>query len=551
MNHAARIPATIVLLLIPFAAGCCCGPAATTASTPGTPTTTVVVSQVERDAERLALLYQRAKSGKATAAEGIGLLKELHLGKRLKPALTRLLRDFAGSSEAVQGLLKQREYFGELIQAELCIRGVVPACSKITYEPWSQIGARHDALMANVKPGALTADPTLAEIARLGGSSWTGGNAVETLIDGSASWAKRREMLAGAKRSIDVLTWAFYDDHTGWTAARALAQKAKEGVHVRVMLDRRVATHAPYQAVADWLRKQAFAPTSDGSGKGSLQLIGWQDPERPFDGQHRKIFIVDGRHLVAGGMNYGDWYSHQNPKEANRWRDTDVYVRGYAAMDASRLFHSLWNEQIRKRGLKVQASPFVARQPLPTTQGGEAVAVVSHQAGRDEHILLSLLRAIEATTTSIDIEMAYFIRIPSMASALRRAIARGVRVRLLTNSAESVDETLISSAILTTAKELSDAGAEVYLRRGSTLHSKFMILDRTFTSIGSYNLHPRSYRMEGEVMFHIVGTTTAASLTAAFEKDIQAADRIDPTKPLAIPTNPLTVLALRFFPDQL
>lgn len=542
MNSITRLAAVGLMLLLPLATGCrsrsCCEPQ----STP--------VDLVQRDADRLFDLYERARSGEATLKEGLGLFKELYQGKRLKPAVGRFVDDLVARSPTAQGLLKHKKYFVELISAELCIRGVLPQCSTITYESWDKIAARHDALLTAGDAGSLSDDATIADIARLAGTDFKPGNAVEMLIDGEASWAKRAELIDGAAQYIDVITWAFYDDPTGWEAARTLLKKAtEEGVRVRVMFDERVATHAPYKAVTDWLREQAFPPKPGVLGQGSLQVIGWQDEQRPYDGQHRKMLIVDRAHVVAGGLNYGDWYSHQNPDEPQRWRDTDVYVQGGAAAEAARVFNKLWNDQIQTRSLKQTLAPFSIRRPA--TAGDERVAVVTHRAGHDEHILLSLLRAIEAAKTSIDIETAYFITIPSLDSALRRAIKRGVKVRLLTNSADSVDETLITSAILTTAKRLSDAGGEVYLRRGSTLHSKFLIIDGTFTSIGSYNLHPRSYRMEGEVMFHILGTKAASELTAAFEKDLKAADLISPAKPLVIPKNPLTALALRFFPDQL
>lgn len=536
MSSITRLATVIVVLLLPFTTACRSSCQRSAEPTP--------VDLVQRDADRLFDLYERARAGEATLKEGLGLFKELYQGKRLKPAVGRFVDDLVARSPTAQGLLKHKDYFAELIGAELCIRGVLPQCSGITYEPWDKIAARHDALITEGDAGSLANATTITDIARFAGADFRGAAAVEMLIDGPASWAKRAALMADAEHSIDVITWAFYDDHTGWESARALAQRAKDGIQVRVMFDARVATHAPYKKVADWLREQAKK-----SG-GSLQVIGWKDAARPYDGQHRKMLIVDREHVVAGGLNYGDWYSHQNPDEPQRWRDTDVYVKGHAAVDAARVFHSLWNEQIKGRYLDLPLNEF-PNELAATNDGLARVAVVTHQAGHDEHILLSLLRTIEAAQTSIDIETAYFISIPSLDSALRRAIKRGVKVRLLTNSADSVDETLITSAILTTAKALSDAGAEVYLRRGSTLHSKFLIIDGMFTSVGSYNLHPRSYRMEGEVMFHILGAKPAADLTRAFEKDLEASDRISPNKPLVIPSNPLTALALRFFPDQL
>lgn len=538
MNRLVRLSAALLLVLVPLTMGC------RSAARRAQPKPSL--TQAQLDALALKTLYEQAKSGEASLADGFALLRELYTKKRLGPALRVHMRQIAADHPELVAMVSRSGELVERIGAELCMRGLLPSCPAYEYEPWDKVTARIDAQVTAGERGDLANPETQKTIADLGGASWQGGNTIEMLIDGPASWAKRKELLEGATSQIDVLTWAFYDDPTGWDTAKALLRRAKEGIKVRVMVDGQIASKSSYGAVVNWLRERSFT----GEDGGSLQVIGWRDPARRYDGQHRKMFIVDHVHLVGGGMNYGDWYSHQNPKEPQRWRDTDVYIQGPAALTASRLFHSLWIEQIKDRGLKMAYAPFPVIAPMPT-EGGARVAVVSHAPGSDAHVLLSLLRAIEAANKTIDIESAYYVRIPPLASALARAVKRGVRVRLLTNSAESVDETLISNAILTSAKELSDVGGEVYLRRGSTLHSKFMVIDGVFSSIGSYNLHPRSYRMEGEVMFHILGEGPAGELTTAFENDLKASDRIVPGEPLEIPANPITAFALRFFPDQL
>ncbi len=316
------------------------------------------------------------------------------------------------------------------------------------------------------------------------------------LIDGPASWRRRIAMIEGAKERISCLSWAFYDDTTGWDAARRLVAAAQRGVQVRVCVDAQVAEGATYAAPVRWMLEQEKA-----SGALPLEVVAWRDPVRPFDGQHRKILVVDGRSAVLGGMNFGDAYSHL-PRSAEfeakatapagpGWRDTDVHVGGAAAVEAERVFARVWNGQIASRGLRTPPMPApTAPARAEAASGGVRAAVIEQLPGRDERILLSWLTAIDAATTSVEVTNAYLVRIPSVQAALLSAAKRGVRVRVLTNSLESLDEPILATAILTTVGELADGGVEVHLRKGSTLHAKTLVVDDTFSSVGSFNLHP-------------------------------------------------------------
>jgi cardiolipin synthase len=99
--------------------------------------------------------------------------------------------------------------------------------------------------------------------------------------------------------------------------------------------------------------------------------------------------------------------------------------------------------------------------------------------------------------------------------------------------------------------DLVKAGAEVYLKKGDTLHSKFMVVDGMYSSIGSYNLHPRSERYEGEMTLNILDKETADNLSKAFKKDIDIATRVQTPEQIVVPENIMTIIPARYFFDQL
>ena len=161
------------------------------------------------------------------------------------------------------------------------------------------------------------------------------------------------------------------------------------------------------------------------------------------------------------------------------------------------------------------------------------------------------MKAIEGATESVDIENAYFINTPGLKDSLLKALDDGVRVRILTNSAESIDEPIITAPILSSLPDLIEAGAEVYLKKGDTLHSKFMTVDGVFSSVGSHNHHPRSQRFEGEMVVNSLDPQLAQSFTNAFEADIAAADRMHKAEDVKVPDSIFGLLATRYFFDAL
>lgn len=165
--------------------------------------------------------------------------------------------------------------------------------------------------------------------------------------------------------------------------------------------------------------------------------------------------------------------------------------------------------------------------------------------------MLAYLKAIAGAGTVINIENAYLITMPQLKAALLDALRRGVKVNILTNSAESIDEPIVIAPILASLPELIAAGATVGLKRGDTVHSKFMTVDGLFSIVGSFNLHPRSIRYEFELVVSALDARLAAALDRAFAADMAAALPVTDPAALDIPDSPLTRIVQRYLYNQL
>jgi cardiolipin synthase len=412
--------------------------------------------------------------------------------------------------------------------------------TKIPYETWDQIAARFtkDVISSTAFPPRNPGQPSLmkedgyrnemaAILAKPFGFQWSAGNQVDILVNGPASFAKRKELIDKAQESIYIFSWAFYDDGTGWDFADWLINaKLKRlcgggDLEIKIVVDGNVAKRVGYRDVLRYLeRYPAFA-------KSPIQVIRLHDRRDPYFGMHRKVMIVVREHLVMGGMNVGNKYSHLYPDPSGHWRDTDVYVRGPVVNQAQMTFVDEWNEQ--KGRPEMTYRPFTYQTPA-----GESLSMImDHQPLRDDNIDIATVKAFYGATQTIDIENTYFIADTVIEKAIIDALKRGVRVRILSNSKESIDEPTITTPILRSLSRLKREGAEVYTKKvygdSTTIHSKLLIVDGVFSWIGSHNFHPRSCRYEREVVLASFDERLAGQFEETFEKDIAADKANQPT----------------------
>ena len=126
-----------------------------------------------------------------------------------------------------------------------------------------------------------------------------------------------------------------------------------------------------------------------------------------------------------------------------------------------------------------------------------------------------------------------------------------MQVNILTNSAESIDEPIVTAPILAGLPELIRAGARVSLKRGDTLHSKFMTVDGLFAVLGSFNLHPRSVRYEKEIVLLALDARFASELDSAFRADMEKAQAVADPEQLKVPDSALTRIVRSYLFNQL
>lgn len=440
------------------------------------------------------------------------------------------------------------------IHAELQQRGLTPDGTGRSHESWQSLSERiiNEIIAVPELKLDLGRKEFWSAFEEQSQTRFSNLNAVKLLVNGPTSFAQRAALIDQAKNEIFIMSWSIEDDTTGLWLQRKLIEKRAHNpkIQIKIMVDGQTAQRIGYRKILSEMENMGFS------------VIRWTspDPTRLFDGQHRKALIVDNEFMVAGGLNWGDAYSHLDTTQRKPWRDTDIYARGPVVADTRTLFMKLWNEQQKDSQFKIH--PMSPAPNIQTPRDGEtlaSMAVINHSPGKGENILRSIVASIEAARSEITIQNAYFIMDPLIESALKRALSRQVRVRVLTNSQESVDEPIVNRPIMKSLNKLLKMGARVYVKNGrlETLHSKVMVVDDDYSWVGSQNFHPRSFRYEGEVIFAVRSTEFSRQVKAMIEKDLseRMADGRNSiqelTQPINLAPDPVADLSEELFFDQL
>lgn len=320
------------------------------------------------------------------------------------------------------------------------------------------------------------------------------GNTMQLLLDGEQAYPAFRDLIEQAGNHIHIETLVFDNDTNrpqdlATEFVQLLADKADQGVEVRVIVDHIAQRYGSTRAIDDLLINSRinvryyFAPGS------------WPF-QRTLYRQHKKLMVVDGRTAIIGGMNYGTRYLGNE-----QWRDTNVLLTGPVVASIQDEFLRDWEEL---DGPVADPAPYF---PPLTPTGDLGVRIVDQRplAG-DFSINYAVTIALHLARRSVLIEAPYFNPSDDLLAELLAAAARGVDVCILTNDRDSMD---ISHSFYQAAywfETLLDGGVRVFLwQRGDrTMHSKAMVVDDEFAMIGSYNFNLRSilWDTENAAIFH-------------------------------------------------
>jgi cardiolipin synthase len=372
--------------------------------------------------------------------------------------------------------------------------------------------------IANTGDTALL-DYHLAAMHDIGAPPLLTGNQVELLIDGPRTYAAMFEAIASARDYILVESFILEDANAGNRSLSVLLTQAFErGVRIYVL----------YDAVGSLGTDAKFFESLAAAG---ISLCAF-NPLNPLDERfsgvnqrdHRKIVVVDGLVAFAGGVNFSQAYRIASSQARRRglsrqhsieegWRDTHIALRGTAARELERLFRETW----RKSECPGDMSPVFDDQAVGA--GNTLVQVVASTPDDEgNEIYATLLSVITYARRSIDVTMAYFVPDDVLEQAIKDAALRGVAVRIILPSYS--DFSGVFYAGRAHYHELLESGVRLFELESAFLHSKSIVVDGVWSSIGSTNFDWRSFVHNNEISVCVIDRAFARSMSDMFDADL-------------------------------
>ncbi len=338
-------------------------------------------------------------------------------------------------------------------------------------------------------------------------------NRITVLNNGKQTFASIFEALRSARKFIHLEYYIFEDDRIGRRIANILMEKAQSGVEVRLI----------YDDVGSWGLSLKFIRQMRKAGVDVRcfmpVVFPWLTSKVNYR-NHRKIIVVDGTVAYTGGINIAERYVKRG--RYGIWRDTHLKLEGDAVNMLQAVFVTDWY--------------FVSNKQLPTdskyfpgNKVTEETAVQIASSGPDSDwasIMQAFFAAITRAQHHIYISSPYFLPNQAILTALKVAALSGIDVRVMIPSRS--DTKIVYWATRSYISELIEAGIKVYLYKRGFNHSKLIMIDSSFCSVGTANMDIRSFEDNFEVSAIIYDRKIAKELEGYFLHDLERSVQVTP-----------------------
>lgn len=347
---------------------------------------------------------------------------------------------------------------------------------------------------------------------RLGAFPSSDGNEVTLYHDGPLAFEELLDAVAAARHHVHLEYFIIQPDESGERLLTLLTEKARQGVEVRVLYDAMGSRH---------LHRWRLGQLRSAGGRCSMFL-----PLNPLRRRiqvnmrnHRKIVVVDGRVAFTGGLNIGDEYLGRVAR-FGYWRDSHLRVRGPAVHSLQKVFAEDWDFAA---GEDLRAKEYF---PEPEHAGSHRVQVVASGPDRELNGIREVyFAAVQRARKRLWIASPYFVPDAGLRDALCMAGYQGVDVRLL--CLYRPDKWIPFFAARYYWSDVLAAGVKVYQYGRGMMHSKVVLADGEWASVGSANFDNRSLHLNFEVNCLLYDRDLVAELEGQYQNDLACSIRLD------------------------
>ena len=343
------------------------------------------------------------------------------------------------------------------------------------------------------------------------GITTTDNNKVKLLKSGEEKFNYLLEDIKKAKHHIHLEYFNFRNDSIANLTFEILGQKAKEGVEVRAIFDAfgNFSNNRP-------LKKKHLKEIRENG----IEIVKFDPFKFPyinhaFHRDHRKIVVIDGKVGYTGGMNIADYYINGLP-EIGEWRDMHARIEGESVQELQKIFLRMWE---KSTGEEINGQIYYPNnEDTLKIYEQENIAIVDRHPTKTSKVMRRVYaKAIETANNKVQIINPYFTPTNIITKAIKKALEKGVKVEIMIPGKSDIKFT--PDAAFYIANKLRKEGADIYIFNGGFHHSKIMMIDSLYCTVGSTNLNSRSLRYDYEVNAFIFNQETTNEMTTLFNKD--------------------------------
>ena len=379
---------------------------------------------------------------------------------------------------------------------------------------------------------AQRSDSTIVRQLREEGIRFSDNNSVTLLISGQEKFDDMFCAIRQARSSVHLEYFNFRNDSIASLLFDLLAEKAKEGVEVRALFDG-FGNDSNNQPL---LKKHIKAIRKRGIEIYEFDPIRFPWINHVFHRDHRKIVVIDGQIAYTGGMNVADYYIKGTP-QVGEWRDMHCRIDGDEVNTLQAIFLRIWNKTARQnvhgakyfRGIRGGYYFHDLKPDTCCTAGHKMVGIINREPRTSNKIIRQFyINAINDAKDSIKLVNPYLTLTGKLKRALKRAVKRGVKVEVMVSAKSDIP--LTPDCVFYNVHKLMKHGVDVYIYEPGFHHTKIIMVDGMFCTVGSANLNSRSLRFDYEENAVIIDPCTTAELSHMFDHDKTRSFKLTPEK---------------------
>ena len=366
--------------------------------------------------------------------------------------------------------------------------------------------------------GEERSDSTIRHVLENKGVTFTADNSVALLMNGYQKFDDMFEARRQARHHVHLEYFNFRNDSIASCLFDILKLKVKEGVKVRALFDGfgNDSNNRPLK------KKHLVALREAGVEIYEFDPIRFPWVNHVFTRDHRKIVVIDGAVAFTGGMNVADYYLN-GTEQVGEWRDMHCRIEGSAVDELQRIFLRIWKKVTKEdiggsEYFSQRATMDNLKSDTTATAGKKLIGIINREPHVSPDIIRSFyLGAIDAAKDSIKLVNPYLTLNRKLKKALKNAVKRGVKVEIMIS--QHSDIPLTPDCVFYNAHKLMKKGADIWVYQPGFHHTKIIMVDGKFCTVGSANLNARSLRWDYEENAVILDSHTTAELERMFDAD--------------------------------